>query len=143
VVLSFAESVGGQCTFIFDVTTHSLMGQHEHRVILPGCCGLNTKTSSLPRYNEILENNMKVHRMSKRQDSIVAEIVDDTPMPAQNFKIETLDVQFIQLQKHAERKCRKTLKPNLEFSGPVKLWQERTQAYKALLHRKKGNPYNK
>ena len=51
-------------------------------------------------------------------------------------------MQFVELQKHAERKCRKIIKPELEFSSIVKLWHERMQAYKGLIRWKKGNCRN-
>ena len=56
--------------------------------------------------------------------------------------MDGLDGQFVELQTHAERKCRKILKPELQFSGTVKLWCERMQAYQALVRWKKGNTKN-
>ena len=56
--------------------------------------------------------------------------------------MEGIDRQMVELQKCAERRCRKILKPDMEFSGPVKLWHERVQAYKALIKWKEGRPCN-
>ena len=56
--------------------------------------------------------------------------------------MDILDDQFVKLQKHAERKYRKILKPDMVFSGPVKLWHEQVQAYKALVCWKQGNNGN-
>ena len=52
--------------------------------------------------------------------------------------MEILDKQMIELQRCAEKKCRKIIKPDLEFSPQVQLWHERMQAYKMLIGWKKG-----
>ena len=141
-ILSFSESVGDHRTMIFDVSTRSLIGIFEHHVVRSGCRRLNCKTSSLSRYNAILERMMAMHRMEERLDEIIEAVVNDRPTPAQQAKMEALDKQFVELQKHAERKCRKIIKPELEFSSKVKLWHERMQAYKGLIRWKKGNCRN-
>jgi len=141
-ILSFGESVGDHRTMIFDVSTRSLIGVFEHSITRAECRRLNTKTSSLPRYTEILERMMDIHRMEQRLDAVVDAIVNDCPTPAQKAKMESLDRQMVELQKCAERRCRKIIKPDMEFSPQVKLWQERMWAYKALIRWKKGNPCN-
>ena len=103
---------------------------------------LNTKTASLSRYNAILERLMTLHKMDERLDAIIDAIVDDKPTTAQKAKMDGLDTQFVELQTHAERKCRTILKPELQFSGPAKLWHECMQAYQALVRWKKGNTKN-
>ena len=141
-MLPFGEGVGDHRTMLFDVSSRSLLGVFEHKVVRAGCRRLNTKTSSLSRYNEILERLMANHRMCERQDEVLEEIVDDKPTPAQRAKMDALDKQFVEFQKCAERRCRKILKPDLEFSPQVKLWQERMWAYRALICWKKGLPGN-
>ena len=47
--------------------------------------------------------------------------------------MNNLDRKCMELQAHADRKHRKIIKPELQFSGPVKLWHERIQSYKALI----------
>ena len=71
--------------------------------------------------------------MEQCLDEIIEAVVNDRPTPARQTKMEALDKHFIELQKHAERKCQKIVKPELEFSSKVKLWHERMQAYKALI----------
>ncbi len=71
--------------------------------------------------------------MNKRMDAVVNKITYETPTPAQKARVEGLDRQFVELKKCAERRCRKIIKPDLEFSPQVKLWQERMWAYKALI----------
>ena len=84
IILSFAESVGDHCTFIFDVTTRSLIGKYKHRVVRAGCRRLNTKKNSLAKNNATLESQMDVHRMYNRMKAIVSAIEDDRPNPASN-----------------------------------------------------------
>ena len=82
---------------------------------------------------------MDVHRMERRLDAVVDEIADGKSMPKQQARMNALDVQMIELHKFAERRCRKILKPDLEFSPRVQLWHERMQAYKALIQWKTCN----
>ena len=96
----------------------------------------------MSRYNALLDKLMTQNRMVERLDSVQAEIVDNKPTPSQRRRMDILDDQFVKLQKHAERKCRKILKLDMVFSGPVKLWHERVQAYKALVRWKQGNNGN-
>ena len=141
-LLSFGESIGDHRTMIFDVSTRSLLGKYEHRVVRAGCRRLNCRTTSMGRYNKLLETLMTQNRMDERLDAVLEEIVNDRPTVGQQRRMDILDEQFVQLQKHAESKCRKILKPDMVFSGPVKLWHERVQAYKALVRWKKGNSGN-
>ena len=69
---------------------------------------------------------------------LIKEISDDKPTQGQRYHMETLDKHRVELQKHAERKCRKILKPDLEFSGEVKLWHERLIALKRLIKLREG-----
>ena len=80
--------------------------------------------------------------MEERLDTIIDTIVNDRPTAAQQALLDGLDTQLVELQTHAEWRCRKILKPELQFSGPVKLWHERMQAYQALVRWKKGNTRN-
>ena len=52
--------------------------------------------------------------------------------------MNNLDRKFVEIQAHAERKFRKIIKPELQFSGPVNLWHEIIQSYKALIRWKTG-----
>ena len=137
-ILSFMEGVRDHRTMIFDVESRSLLGVDEHRVVRAPCRRLNTQTSSLPRYTSILNRLMSTHKMDDRLDRLIASIKDDNPTAAQRQQMETLDRQMVELQRCAERRCRKILKPNLEFSPLIQLWHERMQAYKMLIRWKKG-----
>ena len=46
-ILPFSQSVGDHRSFAFEVTTRSLIGVFDHKVVRPDCRRLNTRTSSL------------------------------------------------------------------------------------------------
>ncbi len=56
--------------------------------------------------------------------------------------MEYLNTQMVELQKCAKQQCWKILKPDMEFRGPVKMWHEWVQAYKALIKWKEGRSSN-
>ena len=70
--------------------------------------------------------------MNDRLDEVLVGIVDDKPTPSQRRRMDILDILFVELQNHVEKKCRKILKPDMVFSRPIKLWYESVQAYKVL-----------
>ena len=56
----------------------------------------------------------------------------------QTEQFETIHKQTTEIQLHAERKCRKIIKPDLDFSEEVNFWHERVNAWRALLKQKQG-----
>ena len=76
---------------------------------------------------------MKIHNMDQHLDALEKEILNFKPAMYQERSTNSLDRQFVELQSHAERKYKKIMKPELQFSGPVKLWHERIQAYKGII----------
>ena len=73
---------------------------------------------------------------------MIETIVDNAPTESQRAQMEALDRQMVEFQKCTEQRCRKIVCPNMEFSGPVKLWHECVQAYNALIRWKTGQPCN-
>ena len=59
--------------------------------------------------------------MEQYLDEIIEVVVNDHPTLAQHAEMEPLDKQFVELQKHAEGKYWKIIKPELEFSSKVEL----------------------
>ena len=142
-ILYFGESVGDHRTVVFDISTRSLIGKFEQKVVRSGCRRLNTKNEKcFSSYNKILLEHMRYHRMEDRLDKLIAEIGESNPNQGQRARMESLDRQRVELQKHAERKCRKILKPDLEFSGEVKLWHERMMAFNRLIKWRQGKVRN-
>ena len=121
-ILPFSESVGDHSTMIFDVTSRSLLGKFEHRIVRKACRRLNTKTPNLSRYNTTMLEQMTIHNMYQHLDALEKDISNFKPILDQERATNNLERKFVELQAHAERKCRKIIKPELQFSGPVKLW---------------------
>ena len=82
-LLSFRGIFGDHRTMIFDVTTCSLIGNFEHRVVMAGCRRLNCKASSMKKYIKLLEKLMAENRMDDRVNEVLVEIVDNKPTPSQ------------------------------------------------------------
>ena len=137
-ILPFSESVGDHRNMIFDVTSRSLLGKFEHRIIKKACRRLNTKPLILSWYNTTLLEQMKIHNMDQRLNALEKEISNFKPTPDQERAMNNLDRKFMELQAHAERKCSNIIKPELQFIGTVKMWHERIQSYKALIRWKTG-----
>ncbi len=85
---------------------------------------------------------MSIYRIEERLDQLIDEIENDTPTQGQIARMEGLNSQMVELQKMCRKKMSKILKPDMEFSGPVKMCHERVQAYKALIKWKEGRPRN-
>ena len=49
--------------------------------------------------------------MDQRLNTLESEIVDYKPTAEQEWDMNILDKQFIEIQAHAERYCRKIIKP--------------------------------
>ena len=104
-ILPFGESVGDHSTMIIDISSRSLIGASEHRIVRPACRRLNCKMSSLGQYNKLLEKLMDIHKMEEWLDAIINAIVDNRPTPAQKCQMNSLDIQMVELQKCAEQRC--------------------------------------
>ena len=81
--------------------------------------------------------------MNERLAALEAAIVDNKPTPEQARQMEVLDSQFIEMQRYAERQCRKILKPDMQFSLEVKLWNDRMNAWRELIRLKRGQVKHK
>ena len=70
---------------------------------------------------QIIEEQMKRHKLAERLEVLEREIVDNNPTEEQHRRLDGLDKQYVEIQQHAERHCRKIIKPDLEFSLEVKV----------------------
>ena len=71
-----------------------------------------------------------------------ATIIDNAATPLQTDQRERIEVQTIEIQKHAEEKCRQIRKPDMVFSKPVRYWGMRRRSYKELIKSVKGKVRN-
>ena len=63
---------------------------------------------------------MDEHNLPQRLEQLEEEIIDKAATSEQKEELEQIDVQTIDIQKHAEAKCRQIRKPDLAFSEPVR-----------------------
>ena len=115
---------------IFEVSTRSLIGLFEHRIVRAGCRRLNCRTTSMGKYNKLLESLMLQNRMDDCLDKVLEEIANDTPTAAQQRRMDILDKQFVQLQKHASQTWSSAVLSNCGMRGfrPTKPWFDEKRA---------------
>ena len=82
-ILSFGESVGDHITMILDVSTLSLIGKYEHKVVWILCRCVNYKNLSLSKYIKILKKLINTHQMEERLDELIKSIDNDEPTSVQ------------------------------------------------------------
>jgi hypothetical protein len=85
------------------------------------------QADSVKRYNEIVRDQFKVHRIVERMDT-----VDKMIKYCGNLSPRWLRLMIIKLYKqmteiriHAEKGCRKMLRPESNFSPTVTMWYDR------------------
>ena len=139
--LSFHESIGDHRTTFVDVSTISMLGIHQPHIVQPTTRRLTTRQASLVRqYNSNLWDRLTRHRIPERWNSLATSIQSVVGTPPQRLlnQAEQLHKETLEHRLGAERKCRKILKPESEFSLPVKFWYDRIHAYKGLIRLLEG-----
>ena len=116
----FIMSVGDHRTIILDVTALSMIGTYEYKVVYPAYRQLSTTNkATVEKYTTEVERKLDEHRLPERLELLEAEIIDNAATPLQAAQLERIDVQTIEIQKHAEEKCRQIRKPDMVSSKPV------------------------
>ena len=112
--------MGDHRGMVFDVTTKSLLGK-KARVERAGCRRLiSSNQGSVDRYNKLVEDQVKRHKLRERLDELDVEMGNDASTRDQICRADIIFEQIAEIQLHAKRKCRKILKPDLEFSSEIK-----------------------
>ena len=91
-------------------------------------------------YNQIVEEQFDRHRIPERLTA-VDNLTRITGVPCPDWlkkMITTLYTQMDEIRKHAERNCRKILRPELCFSPPVQHWYDKVHAFKRLIRLREG-----
>ena len=137
-MLSFYSSVDNHRGMVFDISARSLLGKYDSRIVRARCRRLISKNSgSVSKYNERFEGQIHRHKLRERLETLEIAIGDEERLTKeQTEQFETIHKQTTEIQFHAERKCRKIIKPDLDFSEEVNFWHARVNAWRALLHRK-------
>jgi hypothetical protein len=127
-MLNFAESPGNHRSLLLNISTRSLLGKFRYKVCHPVSRRLVTlQAVSVKRYNKIVRVQFEVHRIVERLDA-----VDKMTRYCGNLSPRWLRLMIIKLFKqmtkiriHAEKRCRKILQPESNFSPTVQVWYNR------------------
>jgi hypothetical protein len=140
-MLPFLDSPGDQRAFIIDISNRLLLGEFYYKVCYPISHRLITsQQSSVDEYNRIVCKQFDQHRIVKRLD-VVDRMSRYCGFPSSNFlqaMIIKLYRQMTEIKIHAEKKCRKILRPNSNYSSTVQMWYDRIHAYLQLIRMKEG-----
>jgi hypothetical protein len=85
-----------------------------------------SQTDSVRRYNEIVQEQFKIHRIVERLDA-VDKMTCYCGYPSPGWlraMIIKLYKQMTEIGVHAEKKCRKILRPDSDFSPTVQMWYD-------------------
>jgi len=140
-MLTFAESPGDHRSFIIDILTRSLFGEFRFKICRPVSRQLVTsQQQSVVRYNKIVREQFEIHRIVKRLNA-VDKMTRYCGYPSPNWlraMIIKLYEQITEIRVHAEKDCRKILRPESDFSPTIQMWYDRIHAYLQLIRLKEG-----
>ena len=140
-VMPAGFGIGDHRMFVVDILTSSLVGNNPIRVLRPCARRLNTKLPGVvAKYNDKLENLVLEHRIIERMGE--AHERSRTDAEAKN-KMDTVDMEFTDYKKSAEKDCRKIKSGSIPFSPESEIWIRRHRVYTTLLARSTGRQVNR
>ena len=144
-MLTFAESPGDHRSFIIDISTRSLFGEFRFKICRPVSRQLVTsQQQSVVRYNKIVREQFDIHRIVERLNA-VDKMTRYCGYPSPNWlraMIIKLYKQMTEIRVHAEKDCRKILRPESNFSPTIQMWYDRIHVYLQLIRLKEGKASN-
>ena len=144
-MLNFAESPGDHRSLCFDISTRSLLGEFRFKVCRPVSRRLVTsQESSVRRYNQIVREQFEIHRILVRLEA-VDKMTRYCGYPSPGWlraMIIKLYKQMSEIRVHAEKNCRKILRPESDFSPTIQMWYDRIHAYLQLIRLQEGKAKN-
>jgi hypothetical protein len=144
-MLPFLDSPGDHRAFIIDVSTRLLLGEFCYKICHPVSHRIITsQQSSVDKYNRIVQEQFAQHRIVERLDA-VDRMTCYCGFPSPNFlraMIIKLYQQMTEIRVHAEKKCRKILQSDSNYSPMIQMWYDRIYAYLQLIRTKEGKTKN-
>jgi hypothetical protein len=144
-MLTFAESPGDHRSFIINISTRSLFGEFRFTICRPVSRRLVTsQQQSVARYNKVVREQFEIRRIVARLDA-VDKMTRYCGYPSPNWlraMIIKLYKQMPEIRVHAEKDCRKILRPESDFSPTIQMWYDRIHAYLQLIRLKEGKASN-
>ena len=142
--LSFHESVGDHRTMIVEISTRSILGQHQSTIVRPTTRRLTTKQPrSVSQYNSCFLNQCHIHRIRDRTTSLATATQSEQYPVSEGTakKITGLHSQMDEIRARSEKECRRILKPCVSYSPVIAFWNDKIHAYQQLLHIKEGSKH--
>jgi hypothetical protein len=128
--LSFHEGVGDHRTTIIDVTTRSVIGKFERKVVTPQARRLSTRNErSMKEYIKWTTQQCRLHKLQSRIDEVAGDKSREEKLPTQSREMERIDTQKSEIQLGGERRCRKIRRPLQPFSPSIRGIDRRRRAY--------------
>jgi len=140
-MLNFAESPGDHRSLVFDISTRSLLGVYRYKVCRPVSRPLVTsQASSVRRYNKIIQEQFSIHRIEERLNAVdnMTRYCGYPSPPWLRSMVIKLYKQMTEIRIHAEKRCRKILHPDSNFSATIQMWYNRIHANLQLIRMKEG-----
>jgi hypothetical protein len=99
---------------------------------------------SVKHYNEIVGEQFEIHRIVERMDAVdkMTKYCGNPSTRWLRLMIIKLYKQMTKIRIYAEKKCRKILRPESNFSPTVQMWYDRIHAYIQLIRMKEGKTKN-
>ena len=105
---------------------------------------ITSQQGSVDEYNRIVQEQFAQHRIVERLNA-VDNMTRYCGFPTPNFlqaMIIKLYRQMTEIRVHAEKKCRKILRPDSDYSPTIQMWYDRIHAYLQLIRMKEGKTKN-
>jgi hypothetical protein len=144
-MLTFAESPGDHRSFLLNVLTRSLLGVFKYKVCQPVSHRLITSQArSVKRHNNIVLEQFEIHRIEERMDAMdkMTSYCRYPSPPWLRAMVIKLYKQMTKIRVHAEKNCRKILRPERDFSPTIQMWCDRIHAYLQLIRMKEWKTRN-
>ena len=139
------ESPGDHRSFIIDISTRSLFGEFRFKICWPISRQLVTsKQKSVVRYNKIVREQFEIRHIVDRLNA-VNKMTRYCGYPSPNWlraMIIKLYKQMTEIRVHAEKDCRKILRPESNFSPTIQMWYDRIHVYLQLIRLKEVRALN-
>ena len=96
---------------------------------------VSTQPKSVKTYNQIVEKQFVLHMIPARMDAVdkLSRICGTPTPPWLRSMTIKLYQQIDEIMVHGEKKCRKFLTPDAEYSPVNQHWHDRIHAYMDLL----------
>ncbi len=144
-MLPFLDSPGNHQAFIINISTRLLLGEFHYKVCRPVSHRLIMSQQGLvDEYNRIVREQFAQYRIGERLGT-VDKMTCYCGFPSPKFlqaMIVKLYWQITKIRVHAEKKCRKILRPDSNYSPTVQIWYDRIHAYLQLICMKEGKTKN-